>query len=221
MDMLGKIGSHLQRAVQINQLFKNVDLRVAAAYDALEHLPYGILLYNRSGSVIYINANGRKAISDDNCLILKGGKIEALFPDENARLQKLMSNVSKTGSGDGIGHGGVMAVSSKSIPNRYVLEIIPLAHSHDFFTAERPVGLIMIGDPDQTIRLKGEQLQALYNLTPRESQIAVLLADGARPQDLCAKHGITLNTLKTHRRRIFDKVGVHTQAELARCLHSI
>ncbi len=221
MGLLEKIGPHLQRAVQINQLFRDVDLRVAAAYDALENLPYGIFLFNRMGKIIYLNAIGRKAISNDDGLFLKEGQLEALHPDEDSKLQKLIGSVRKTGAGEGVEPGGDIAISSKAIQYRYFLQVIPLAHTQELFISQRPVGLIMLGDPDRYIRLKAEQLQMLFGLTPAESRIAMLLAENSRQEEICAKQGISLNTLKTHRRRIFSKTGVASQAELIRFLHSI
>jgi len=222
INLLGKIGPHLQRAVQINQLFKDIDLRVAAAYDALENLPYGIFLFDRTGAIVYVNDIGRQAISNGDGLFLKGGGgIGALHPDEDAKLQNLIGGVSRTGAGKGVDHGGVMSISSKNTQYRYFLQAIPLAHTHDLFIPQRPVGMIMLGDPARSAGLKAEQLQALFNLTPAESQIALLLSEGARQEDICLNRGISLNTLKTHRHRIFDKIGVRSQVELIQSLRSI
>ena len=221
MDLLGKIGPHLQRAVQINQLFKDVDLRVAAAFDALENLPHGIFLFDRAGSIIYLNSNALKAIRNSDGLTLKRGHLEAVHGDENAKLQRLIGEVGKTGSGVGFEYGGVMAVSGSSTKNRYVLQVVPLGRNHDLVPSKRPVGMVILGDPKQYVWLKREQLKALFDLTPAESEIALLLSQGCGQREICDRQTISLNTLKTHRRRVFDKIGVRTQAELVRFLHSI
>ena len=221
MDLIEKVGPHLQRAVQINQLFKDIDVRVAAAFDALENLPNGIFLFNRQGEIIYLNEIARKVISDNDGLTLKGGRIKTLHPDEDSKLQAYIGNVSKTGSGEGFACGGFITVSSNARTNRYFLQVLPLANTHDLFTSQRPVGMIMLGDPDRHIRFKSEQLRDLFDLTPSEARIVHLLAQGIRQQEICERQGISINTLKTHRRRILDKVGVNFQSELIHFLYSI
>jgi len=221
VDLLGKIGPHLQRAVQINQLFEDVDLRVAAAFDALENLPSGIFLFDRAGTIIYLNSSARKAIRITDGLILKRGHLEALHGDENATLQRLIGEVAKTGSGAGFEYGGVMAVSGSAEKNRYVLQVVPLGQNHDLLASKRPVGMIILGDPKRYVWLKREQLKALFDLTPAESEIALLLSQGFGQREICARQKISLNTLKTHRRSIFDKIGVRTQAELVHFLHTV
>jgi DNA-binding CsgD family transcriptional regulator len=52
-------------------------------------------------------------------------------------------------------------------------------------------------------------------LTPAESRIAERLAAGETPGEICSRLGITMNTLKTHRLRVYAKLEIDTQAKLA------
>jgi DNA-binding CsgD family transcriptional regulator len=59
------------------------------------------------------------------------------------------------------------------------------------------------------------------NLSPRESQIAALIASGATNRLIASVLDISLWTLSTHIRRIFAKLGVNSRAEMvARLLGS-
>jgi DNA-binding CsgD family transcriptional regulator len=59
------------------------------------------------------------------------------------------------------------------------------------------------------------------NLSPRESQIAALIADGATNRLIASVLDISLWTVSTHIRRIFAKLGVNSRAEMvARLLGS-
>jgi DNA-binding CsgD family transcriptional regulator len=55
---------------------------------------------------------------------------------------------------------------------------------------------------------------ARHNLSPRESQIARLIADGATNPLIASVLDISLWTVSTHIRRIFAKLGVNTRAEM-------
>lgn len=55
-------------------------------------------------------------------------------------------------------------------------------------------------------------------LTPRETQIARLVADGFVNKEIAAKLQISEWTVSTHMRRIFAKLGVETRAAMVlRC----
>jgi DNA-binding NarL/FixJ family response regulator len=55
-------------------------------------------------------------------------------------------------------------------------------------------------------------------LTPRETQIARLVADGFVNKEIAAKLEISEWTVSTHMRRIFAKLGVETRAAMVlRC----
>ena len=53
-----------------------------------------------------------------------------------------------------------------------------------------------------------------YGLSPREMQIARLVADGATNRAVATLLGISLWTVSTHLRRIFLKLGVSSRAEM-------
>jgi DNA-binding CsgD family transcriptional regulator len=52
------------------------------------------------------------------------------------------------------------------------------------------------------------------SLSPRESQIAALIADGATNRLIASVLDISLWTVSTHIRRIFAKLGVNSRAEM-------
>ena len=58
------------------------------------------------------------------------------------------------------------------------------------------------------------ELRRQFGLTEREAEIACELIRSTRPRDIVQRLGISINTFKTHRRHIYDKVGVCRQAEL-------
>lgn len=57
-------------------------------------------------------------------------------------------------------------------------------------------------------------LSAKHGLTPRETEVFALLARGRNGQAIMDKLVISRNTMKSHCRRIYAKLGVHSQQEL-------
>jgi DNA-binding CsgD family transcriptional regulator len=55
-------------------------------------------------------------------------------------------------------------------------------------------------------------------LTQREREVALLVADGLRSREVAERLGIASQTVKSHLKTIFDKLGVRNRVELARRL---
>jgi len=54
--------------------------------------------------------------------------------------------------------------------------------------------------------------------TQREREVALLVADGLRSREVAERLGIASQTVKSHLKTIFDKLGVRNRVELARRL---
>lgn len=61
---------------------------------------------------------------------------------------------------------------------------------------------------------------AADGLTHREREVALLVADGLRSREVAERLGIASQTVKSHLKTIFDKLGVRNRVELARRLES-
>jgi len=60
-----------------------------------------------------------------------------------------------------------------------------------------------------------EELNAIsnQNISPKEYDILVDLIKGKSNQDLCDEHHISMNTVKTHLKRIFSKLDINTRVQ--------
>lgn len=79
------------------------------------------------------------------------------------------------------------------------------ANSHDF----KRLG-------EERCRVIGEQA----GLSPRENEILVLLAQGRSAPFIAEELFVSTNTVKTHIRRIYTKMGVHSKEELLDVVHN-
>lgn len=62
--------------------------------------------------------------------------------------------------------------------------------------------------------LEGALPPGFESLTPRESQVLMMVVQGMRSQQIADRLGITLRTIKMHRGNIMTKVGVDNVAQL-------
>jgi DNA-binding NarL/FixJ family response regulator len=57
------------------------------------------------------------------------------------------------------------------------------------------------------------QLRLDYGMTPREVEVALLLAQGCANSTVAARLGISRHTARHHTQRVLGKLGVHSRAE--------
>ena len=58
-----------------------------------------------------------------------------------------------------------------------------------------------------------EARDAMDWLTPREREVLVLIAHGLTNSEIASTLNVSLETIKTHVKRIFTKIGVHDRAQ--------
>ena len=59
------------------------------------------------------------------------------------------------------------------------------------------------------------------NLSDRELEVALLAASGLSQQEIAVRLSVSGNTVRTHIRHVYDKLGVHNRIQLVRTLNPL
>jgi two-component system, NarL family, nitrate/nitrite response regulator NarL len=126
-------------------------------------------------------------------------KILALTMHENREYVLEMSQ---------LGARGYVFKDSSPSELYHAIEVI---HAGEFFFSP--------GASQQLLKafLKGEQSQnseASVDLSPREKDVLQLIAEGLKTKEIAKRLGVTDRTIETYRRRLMNKLSVHSAAEL-------
>ncbi len=78
--------------------------------------------------------------------------------------------------------------------------------------------ILLIRQPGPDLAIDGWSAGKLYGLTPKELDIAVLLAKGQDLHAAAVTLGITYQTARSHLRRVFAKTDLHRQSDLIRAV---
>ncbi|MCR9221177.1 MAG: LuxR C-terminal-related transcriptional regulator [Alphaproteobacteria bacterium] len=213
--------AHIRNCVRIQALFQDMDLHCETARDALNLLPVAVFLQDRTGQVSFENAAAQKMLSAADGLSLRAGQVEFSCPRAQAQYRRALGAWAR---GDArCGDPPPDAIRARRASGRadYVVQLLPLKGRHPWIAGSSSAYVTLVSDPDRGVRLTGLELQALFGLTPTEAQVAALLAHGQQPAAVQSRLGVSRNTLNTHRKRIFEKLAVSSQAELARFLIAV
>jgi DNA-binding CsgD family transcriptional regulator len=88
------------------------------------------------------------------------------------------------------------------------------ARSAHMRLSRQPAVLVLVSDPEAKPRAAPELLAQLYGLTAREAELVTLLLDGLDLRDAAERLALSINTVRTHLRGVFNKTGTHRQSEL-------
>src|SRR5262249_19768704 len=81
--------------------------------------------------------------------------------------------------------------------------------------------LVQIVDAHALVLAQAQVLQQAAGLTAMEARVVALIGAGMSAPESAAALGVSLNTVKPHLSRCFDKAGVHSQVALGGLLASI
>jgi len=81
----------------------------------------------------------------------------------------------------------------------------------------RPVAAVLL-HPRASRPVTAELLRATYRLTPRETEICILVYKGLKDEEIARTLGIGFATVRTHMKRLFAKLEVVNRSELVYCM---
>ena len=103
----------------------------------------------------------------------------------------------------------------------FVVHLLPLKRAaHDIFAG---ADILVLATPIAPSKLvpSASLLNALFDLTPAESRLAMDLADGLTLADSAVRHAVTIKTARTYLERIFRKTGTSRQGQLVSMLKAV
>lgn len=211
------LAPHLSRVLSLNVLI-NQDREVNRIYSrAMTHLMVGAIVLDGQGRVLECNPRADAIIGMDDGLAIRGGRLEAAYPAENRRLQRLVRDAL-----DAIGRPCAMppteaiSISRPSGRVSWGVVVQPISPDHRAEGRHRPCVALFVRDTNGTTAPPVHLAQKLFQLTGAETQLAIQLANGLTLEEAAVVLNIKRNTARAHLRSIFAKIGVRRQTELVR-----
>jgi DNA-binding CsgD family transcriptional regulator len=171
----------------------------------------GVILTDASARPSFVNARAAQIIADSGVLKLDDAELAAATATATRELREAILAV-----------GADTAIESRQLrlhqpPRRLplLLTLVPVFRLDAVVPAARAQRvMIFIREPDAVPTIDRVAIAETFHLTPRETDIAILLAGGLGPDHIAARCGLGIGTVRHHLKRIFDKSGAHSQVAL-------
>ncbi|KKB85045.1 hypothetical protein VW29_07740 [Devosia limi DSM 17137] len=184
--------------------------RIAGLSAGFETAGIACISFDRAGKVAGCNERASRLLGAD--LQITAGHLRCRRPADSAAFNERLRQVLGQGPSFVPGVADVIVVPR---PDRRPL-VIRLQRvgggAQELFGAAAAVALIE--DPEQARPIDTALLVTVFDLTPREAEIACMMASGAGLVGIGLHLDITYDTVRTHARAIFRKTDTGSQGQL-------
>ncbi|MEM6413656.1 MAG: helix-turn-helix transcriptional regulator [Pseudomonadota bacterium] len=226
-----RLKPHLMNVVRLQTKFQHVLQLGGLASGVLDTLSFGVALVDAKGVIEFVNKKAQQELSRRSVLCERSNRLKLLSDDAHAKFTIALSRACGLNAGEKakgkkallVGGG----VSAPSIDASRCLQVLvypfePRTHgSFAKLVTSKRLALVAIVDPHHNKNADSETLRLLYGLTPKEAEIAVLIAAGQNTNQIAASLRNSVGTVRWHINNIFSKTGVSRQADLGRLVQTI
>jgi len=215
---LAELWPHMQRAITTHWTLARAQHAWPAVEAMLDALAQPAWIVQRDRTIEHANAHASpKAITGaapHRWLKARQGRLESLGDLGVPELDHALANASLGG-----GRSWITSIFVDGVLKRAVLRVADL-NEHPAFSAfwPRAHALLVLEMPPS------DDLQAAwmnkvivhYRLSPAEGRVLARLAAGLVPKEVASELQLSMATVRTHIRALFDKTGCRRQSELMR-----
>ncbi len=176
----------------------------------LDCLPCGVALLDATGAVQCINNKLMRMLDARDGLCLDGKRICAQRQPDAAALKDYLDTVEHGSS------RSLLAIPRPSGRMPYLLrrQSLVVGQMEVMPAASDIQGLLFVTDPEEKLLLQPQVLKQIFDLTPKEAELASRLCQGVGLTEAASLMGIARATVRRHLEHVFRKCDVSSQSEL-------
>jgi DNA-binding CsgD family transcriptional regulator/PAS domain-containing protein len=206
---LGQLARHMERAMQMVVRLDTLTQRYSNSTQAFDQLAQGMLVLDAQGALVQANRMALQLLAQGRGLRLRGGRLAAREPSDQARLEVMLSACTAGSASAGVVAPGALVVQG------LVLQMTPLCSVRSAFVSPRAAVLATLSDalspPDTPTR---ETLTALFGFTGAEARLAQAMMAGGGVREAAARARMSVATARWYLKILFQKTGTSRQSDL-------
>lgn len=204
---------HFRRAFALHEQVLDLRESMAAAQHAVDALDSGLVGLDASGAVAFANRTAEGILSRSRDIAIRAGRLAFSSPASARRFRQCLRTAVDP-FGMGAGADGMTVQSNQGALHLCLIPVVPETRG----ISGRAKLLLLISDASVKPKSRDVLLSALFELTPAESRVAMLLASGFDPGEIAEQMHTTPDTVRFQLKSAYRKTGVRRQSELVRLI---
>lgn len=217
-QILASFASHLGTALEIRRLRAELETDEDRKADVLDLLDIGVLFVGPKGEILRANRRAGEMLREADGLSGGPGGLRGSTKAETELLLRAVARGSASEAGDESPPPDALAVGRPTGRRPYLVSVFPAQDSRLTLRGEAPAALVFVVDPERASDPPVDALMQVYGLTKAEAAVAGQLLLGRSPEEASGALGVTLNTVRSHVKRLMMKTDTRRQADLVRTL---
>ncbi|MFK8048239.1 MAG: helix-turn-helix transcriptional regulator [Halioglobus sp.] len=215
-SLLTLITPHLQRATQFYAKLSRTTTERDVYAGAVDQLSVATIILDEQGRLLNNNSVAKHLLDENDGLHLRKKHLHIDDRQIDQALQKALSTVIEAQQ-----RGETSVIRALRVPRSsgradLGMVIRPVPSSEWSEGQSSPCAALFISDPDLRESASQLILGELFNLTPAEANLAILLSRGLNLAEVSETQSISQHTARAQLKSIFAKTNVSRQAELVR-----
>ena len=215
-SLLTLITPHLQRATQFYAKLSRTTTERDVYAGAVDQLSVATIILDEQGRLLNNNSVAKHLLDENDGLYLRNKHLHIDDRKIDQALQKALSTVIEAQQ-----RGETSVIRALRVPRSsgradLGMVIRPVPSSEWSEGQSSPCAALFISDPDLRESASQLILGELFNLTPAEANLAILLSRGLNLAEVSETQSISQHTARAQLKSIFAKTNVSRQAELVR-----
>ncbi|MCC6129073.1 MAG: hypothetical protein IT186_04030 [Acidobacteria bacterium] len=208
---------HLQNVFRLRARLSALEAVRDSFSHALDRLGYGVVLIDGIGRVVSINAAARETLGKQDGLRLSRDQLRTTSPATEGALERLLRCGTSLSAETESPVNGVVEIPRLRSPLPLEVTAFPLLSETMLLGISASV-IVFIHDPDLSRPVPETWLKQRFRLTGGEIRVARMLAAGSTLPEISDQLEISIQTARTHLKRIFAKTDTSRQSDLSRRL---
>ena len=219
LEMIHRLLPHIRQFVQVRRVVVGAEALGGSLSELLDNTRVGVIHLDWRGRMIEANDRARAMLRQGDGLFDEDGFLHARLQADDTRLEALLGQALPTFGGQAV--SGSMTVRRPPGLPRLAVHLSPVSARQMDFGLRPVAALVLVVDPGSRPRIDSDLVAAALGLTPSESQVATMLAEGRTVRDIAVATRRQPNTVYWLLKQIYDKHGISRQAELVRLVLSL
>lgn len=215
--LLQALMPHVRRGLQLHSRLLAADALATDLSGLIAATPDAVVLVTAHGRVTMMNDAARRLVTSRDGMGIDDGELRASAREAQPALRAAIADAARTTSGDGFGSGGAVLLRRRSGRRPLMAVVSPTSRPtlrDGLPDAREASAMVVIRDPESTPMLSDDVMHALYRLTPAEARLVRLLVRGVSLRAAARQFDVSLETVRTRLKRVFQKTATSGQSEL-------
>lgn len=213
---LSRLAPHLSRAFRIYALFSEAAGLKRSVEEIVERVPVGLMIFDGAGKMVLANRRAQDMLDARDCIRLdKSGAPSGPSAEQTDEFRRLLALATGANSDSSQGRSACLALERSGVEQPVAALFTPFRPgSGTGLRGETGFAAVFLSAPEHRLNPPEQVLQDMCGMTPTEARLATCLVAGLSLDEASVEMTISLNTARTHLKRIYKKTTTHRQGAL-------